>query len=281
MPTEGGGSLCQDSPRDEAGGSVVRLYGKVALVTGAGAGIGRAIALALAREGASVVASDVNEETARETAGIIEGAGGSSLSFGVDVRSSAEIDGAIQEALERFGRIDILVNNAGVSTMSRVVDMTEEEWDYNMDVNAKGVFLCSRAVAKEMIKQGGGGKIVNVASMAGKRGAPLLAHYCASKFAVIGFTQSLALELAPYSINVNAVCPGYVETGMQRRELRWQAELEGASPEGIRAGYIASTPLGRLEQPEDVAKVVVFLCTSEADFMTGQAINVTGGIEMR
>ncbi|KON31476.1 3-ketoacyl-ACP reductase [miscellaneous Crenarchaeota group-15 archaeon DG-45] len=259
----------------------MRLAGKVALVTGAGAGIGRAIALALVREGASVVACDVDEETARGTSRIIEGEGGSSLPVRMDVRSDAEIDGAVLAALERFGGIDILVNNAGVSTMSRVVDMTEEEWDHNMDVNAKGVFLCSRAVAREMIGRGGGGKIVNVASMAGKRGAPLLAHYCASKFAVVGFTQSLALELAPHRINVNAVCPGYVETSMQRRELLWQAELEGRTPEQVRAEYIASTPLGRLEQPEDVARVVVFLCTGDADFMTGQAINVTGGVEMR
>jgi len=117
--------------------------------------------------------------------------------------------------------------------------------------------------------------------MAGKRGTTLLAHYCASKFAVVGFTQSLALELAPFRINVNAVCPGFVETSMQRRELLWQAELEGRTPEQVRAEYIASTPLGRLEQPEDVARVVVFLCTGDADFMTGQAINVTGGVEMR
>lgn len=259
----------------------MRLVGKAAIVTGAGAGIGRAIAVALAREGASVVACDIDEETAQETSRIIKEEGGSSLPVRMDVRSSTGIDRAVRSTLEHFGGINILVNNAGVSTMSRVVDMTEEEWDHNMDVNAKGVFLCSRAVVREMLRRGGSGKIVNVASMAGKRGAPLLAHYCASKFAVVGFTQSLALELAPHRINVNAVCPGYVETDMQRRELRWQAELEGRTPEEVKAEYITSTPLGRLEKPEDVARVVVFLCTSDADFMTGQSINVTGGIEMR
>jgi NAD(P)-dependent dehydrogenase (short-subunit alcohol dehydrogenase family) len=158
--------------------------------------------------------------------------------------------------------------------------MKEEEWDYNMEVNAKGVFLCSKAVATQMIKRGEGGKIVNIASMAGKRGALYLAHYCASKFAVIGFTKSLALELAEHKINVNAVCPGYVETEMQQRELIWESLLEKTSPEKIKSKYINETPLGRLEQPEDVANVVLFLCESASDFMTGQAINVTGGVEM-
>jgi len=259
----------------------LRLCGKVALVTGAGDGIGRAIALSLAREGASVAASDIDVEKARETAVMIESIGGSSLSLRMDVRRIMEIERVLKMVLVRFGKIDILVNNAGVSTMSKVVHMTEEEWDYNMNVNAKGVFLCSKAVAKVMIEQGRGGKIVNIASMAGKRGSTLLAHYCASKFAVVGFTQSLALELAPFHINVNAVCPGFVETSMQWRELQWQADIEGTTPEKIKTGFITSTPLGRLEQPEDVAKVVVFLSSSESDFMTGQAINVTGGVEMR
>ena len=257
------------------------LTGKIALVTGAGKGIGRAISQALAKEGATVIVSDIDKEIAEETSESIEKKGKSSLPLWMDVTSSNSIEKAIHEIIKRYGKIDILVNNAGVSTMTKVVDMTEEEWDFNMDVNAKGVFLCSKAVAKEMIKKDVKGKIVNISSIAGKKGAKYLAHYCASKHAVIGFIKSLALELAPYNINVNAVCPGYVNTSMQHRELVWEAELEGTTPEKIMANYIASTPLGRLELPEDVAKVVVFLCSDESNFMTGQSIIVSGGVEMQ
>jgi NAD(P)-dependent dehydrogenase (short-subunit alcohol dehydrogenase family) len=156
-------------------------------------------------------------------------------------------------------------------------ELTEEEWDYNMNVNAKGVWLVSKHVAPHMIKKRKG-KIVNTASMASKIGAPLLAHYSASKFAVIGFTQAISKELAPYNINVNAVCPGFVKTSMQDREIVWEAKLRGIDePEKVREEYIKQTPLGRLCYPEDVAKVVLFLASEDADFLTGQAINVTGG----
>jgi NAD(P)-dependent dehydrogenase (short-subunit alcohol dehydrogenase family) len=259
----------------------LKLTGKIALVTGAGKGIGRAISQALAKEEAIVIVCDLDKDAAEETVRSVEVMGYLSLPLWMDVTSSDSIDKTIHDIIDRFGKIDILVNNAGVSTMTKVVDMTEEEWDFNMDVNAKGVFLCSRAVEKMMIKNDVGGKIVNISSMAGKKGAKFLAHYCASKHAVIGFTKSLALELAPYNINVNSVCPGYVNTSMQHRELVWEAELEGTTPEEIKANYIALTPLGRLEEPEDVAKVVVFLCSDESNFITGQAINVTGGAEMQ
>ncbi len=256
-----------------------RLKDKVAIVTGGGSGIGKAICKALAVEGAHVVVADINENAAQESCNELSALGGQYLALKVDVRSESEVQQMVEKTVRKFNRIDILCANAGVSTMNWAVDLTEEEWDFNMDVNAKGVFFCCKHVARQMIKQGQGGKIINTASMAGKTGAILLAHYCASKFAVIGFTVSLADELAKYKINVNAVCPGFVETGMQERELRWEAKLKDTTTEQIKRKMIEMTPLGRIEKPEDVAKVVVFLASEESDFMTGQAINITGGIE--
>jgi NAD(P)-dependent dehydrogenase (short-subunit alcohol dehydrogenase family) len=161
--------------------------------------------------------------------------------------------------------------------MARVVDLTESEWDFNMDINAKGIFLCAQAEVRHFLRQGKGGTIVNTASMAGKKAAALLAHYSASKFAVIGFTQALALEVAADGIRVNSVCPGYVRTSMQEREVEWESALRGITPEEVRQDYLRAIPLGRLEEPEDVARVVVFLLSDRARYMTGQAINVTGG----
>ena len=257
----------------------MRLKDKTAIVTGAGSGIGRGIALALAKEGAHVVAMDVKKGLAIKTAREAEGLGRQALALRGDVRSSKDIDAMVQKTIDKFGRIDILVNNAGVSTMNWMIDLKEEEdWDFNMDVNAKGVFLVSRAVARQMIKQGQGGKIVNIASIAGKIGVRFLSHYTASKFAVVGFTKACALELAPYKITVNAVCPGGVQTDMQKREIGWEAKLKGITEEEVKKSYVRSIPLGRLEAPEDIAKVVLFLCCEEADYITGEAIDVAGGM---
>jgi len=187
------------------------------------------------------------------------------------------VKAAVSKVLEDFACIDILVNNAGVSTMNWFWELTEEEWDFNMNVNVKGTWLVTKYVVPYMIERKKG-KIVNIASMAAKIGAPLLAHYSASKFAVVGFTQAIAKELAPYRINVNAVCPGFVRTSMQEREIAWEAKLQNIEePEKVREEYIKQTPLGRLCYPEDVAKTVLFLSSENADFITGQAINVTGG----
>jgi meso-butanediol dehydrogenase / (S,S)-butanediol dehydrogenase / diacetyl reductase len=260
------------------------LQGKIAVVTGAGTGIGRAIARALAADGASVVATDLDAASAEQVAGELRDCGSDAGSLRLDVTRRDEIDAAVQEIANRWGRIDVWCNNAGVSTMNRFVDLTEREWDFNMDVNAKGVFLCSQSVALQMIGQepdptsGLRGKIVNTASMAGKRGGVgLLAHYVASKFAVVGLTQATAAELAPHRITVNAVCPGYVRTGMQAREIAWEAGLRGVDAAEVERLYVADTPLGRIETPEDVAGVVAFLASLAADFITGEAINVNGG----
>jgi len=255
------------------------LLDKIAIVTGASKGIGRAIAIAFAKEGANVVVNYFkSEDDANDVVKEINALGRAAVPVRADVSKIDEVKAMVKRTIDQFGRIDMLVNNAGVSTMGPLVDLTERDWDYNMDVNAKGVFLCCQAVARHMIGQRYG-KIINISSAAGKTGARFLSHYCASKFAVIGLTQSLALELAPYRINVNAVCPGYVETDMQSRELVWEAKLRGISSEEVKRGYLGSVPLGRLGKPEDVAKIVVFLASAQSDYMTGQAINVTGGIE--
>lgn len=258
----------------------IRLKDKIAIVTGAGGGIGKAIALRFAKEGANVVVADINLEEAKQTASEIESMGRKSLAVKVDVTKKTEVEQMVKETVEKFNRIDILMSNAGVSSMEYILDMPEEKWDYNMDVNLKGMFLCTQAVAKRMIEQGEGGKIICTASMAGKTGGPMLAHYNASKAGVIAYAKSIALELAPHKINVNSICPGLVATSMQERELKWTADLraDGSTPETVLQEYIFFTPLGRIEQPDDVAKVAVFLASEDSDFITGQAINVTGGI---
>ncbi len=251
------------------------LTGRCALVTGAGSGIGRAIARAMAREGARVVATDLDLQTARSVASEI---GANCAAFRLDVTSATEIESTFEDVEKNLGPLDIVVANAGVSTMRRVLDLTEDDWDFNMDVNAKGVFLTNREAVRCFLASGTPGCIVNTASLAGKTGVPLLAHYAASKFAVVGFTQSLAKEVARDGIRVNAVCPGFVGTSMQEREIVWEAELRGMTPQAVREEYVSLTPLGRIEQPEEVADTVVYLASDLARFVTGESINVTGGV---
>jgi NAD(P)-dependent dehydrogenase (short-subunit alcohol dehydrogenase family) len=253
------------------------LTGRKALVTGGGAGIGAAIARALAREGASVCVTDLDLARAVEVARSI---GAPSFALKLDVTNAEEMRAALDEASARLGGLDTVCANAGVSTMNRVEELSEAEWDFNMDVNAKGVFLTDQAALRLFKRTGVKGAIVNTASLAGKMGAPFLAHYAASKFAVVGFTQSLALEAAPFGIRVNCVCPGFVRTSMQEREIAWESKLAGKSPEEVANGYVAMTPLNRLEEPEDVADTVVFLASDLARYVTGEALNVTGGARM-
>src|SRR5262245_37222487 len=257
------------------------LEGKRALVTGGAAGIGAAIVRALAKEGARLCVTDLNGEAAEAMAAEIPGSSpGTHLAMRLDVTNAAETDRVFDAAIAAFGGLDIVCANAGISTMNRVADLTEAEWDANMDVNAKGIFLTDRAAVRRWQKAGAKGVIVNTASMAGKTGAPLLAHYCASKFAVVGFTQALAKEVGGDGIRVNCVCPGYVRTSMQDRELVWEAGLRNMTAAAVRAEYVSLTPLGRIEEPEDVADVVVFLASDLARFMTGEAVCVTGGAWM-
>jgi NAD(P)-dependent dehydrogenase (short-subunit alcohol dehydrogenase family) len=247
-----------------------------ALVTGAATGIGAAIARELAGRDYQVAVTDIDEEAAAKL-----GADLDTFYTGLDVTDSASIEQAASRAEEALGPLSLWVCNAGVSTMRRFVDVDEDEWDRTFDVNTKGVFLCGREAARRMTRTGEGGAIVNVASMAGKQGrVPFLSHYVASKFAVIGLTQAMAYELAPHGIRVNSVCPGYVATSMQEREVAWEAELRGVDQDEVRRLYINDTPMGRVEDPEDVARVVAFLAGSDAGFVTGEAVSVNGGAFM-
>ncbi|HUW78309.1 MAG TPA: SDR family NAD(P)-dependent oxidoreductase [Candidatus Nanopelagicaceae bacterium] len=250
---------------------------KVAVVTGAGSGIGAAIARELAKRDYHVVATDLNESAAASTAAELA----SARAMKLDVTKAADSIAVANSVIETEGRLDVWVSNAGVSKMARFTEITEEMYDFTLGVNLKGVFLAGQAAASSMIKLGTPGVIVNVASMAGKQGrVPFLSDYVASKFGVIGLTQAMAFELAAHQIRVNSVCPGYVATPMQARELAWEADLRGASAEDVRRLWIADTPLARLEEPEDVAKVVGFLASEDAAFITGEAIAINGGAFM-
>ena len=274
------------------------LTGKVALVTGAGGknGIGRAIATRLAQEGADVAVNDITEhpyaadqadwqglpDVVRE----IEAMGRRAISVVADVSDAKQVGEMVDKTVAHFGKIDILVNNAGtIAGKDRVpvVDLTEEDWDRVQRVNVKGVFLCSQAVARHLIAQGTGGKIINISSVTGKQGSARYAAYSASKFAVIGFTQSLAHELAPSHVNVNAICPSLVDT---ERVGHLAAALmpEALSPEEQRSEFArrnaAAVPLGRLAEGEDVAKMAAFLASDEAAYLTGLAVTVSGGSMM-
>ncbi len=246
------------------------ITGKVAIVTGAASGIGRAIALDLAGLGASVVAADKAIGGAQEVMKEIESAGGRAIATETDVTDKKEVEQMVQQTIESFGKIDILVNNAGIIARNSVMDIQEEELDRTFDINLKGVVLCSQAAARHMIERKSG-KIVNLGSSLSSRASVCNlsgggADYCASKAAVQAFTRSLAMELGPYGINVNAVAPGTTNTPMH--EGLWE----------MAAAYFQnSVPLGRLAEPEDIADVVAFLVTDAARYITGQTIHVNGG----
>jgi NAD(P)-dependent dehydrogenase (short-subunit alcohol dehydrogenase family) len=252
----------------------MKLGGKVAIVTGGRRGTGRAVALALAEAGADVAIVDLCSPT--DVANEIRITGQDALAIEADVSKSKDVDRAVEEILKRFRKIDILVNNAALLKIAPVLDCREEDWDAMFNVNVKGVFLFSRAVAKHMISQRSG-KIINIASEAGKTGESLAAAYSASKFAVVGFTQAFGLEMAPYKINVNAVCPTYVKTDMLDYAAQEIGKLESRSPDEIKAQWASDIAFGRLATPEDIAKVVLFLASDDSAFISGQAINVTGG----
>jgi meso-butanediol dehydrogenase/(S,S)-butanediol dehydrogenase/diacetyl reductase len=249
----------------------------IAGVTGGGSGIGAAIATTLGERGYHVVVTDVDLASAEATASSIE----SAQALRLDVTDPAACDATVNTIVAQHGRLDVWVSNAGISKMQRFVDISPLDLARNFEVNTYGVFYCGQSVARAMITLATPGRIINTASMAAKQGrVPYLADYVASKFAVLGLTQAMAFELAPYGIRVNCVCPGFVATPMQSRELAWEAELRGIEPDAVRELWINDTPLARLETPEDVARVVAFLASDDAAFITGEAISVNGGAYM-
>jgi NAD(P)-dependent dehydrogenase (short-subunit alcohol dehydrogenase family) len=256
----------------------MELSGQIALVTGAGQGIGKASALALARAGADVVAADINSETAKETAAGITALGRRSLALQADIGSVADIDRMVAEAVAAFGRIDILVNNAGVTRRAYIMDLTEEDWDRIHRVNAKGVFFCLQRVAREMIPRRSG-RIINIASIAGKGFAGTSnAIYAASKGAVISLTKTAAQQLGPHNLNVNAVCPGIVRTKLYDDLIRVIAQKESISTDEALRRALKIVPLERANEPEDIAAIIVFLASPGARNITGQSLNVDGGL---
>jgi meso-butanediol dehydrogenase / (S,S)-butanediol dehydrogenase / diacetyl reductase len=252
----------------------MRLTDTVAVVTGGARDVGRGIALTLANAGANVAVVDL--DSASDVVDEITRIGRMALAIKADVTRRDEVDKAVDKILQQFGNIDILVNNAGILRIGPVLGLREEEWDAMFNVNVKGVFLFSKAVAKHMTSRRKG-KIVNIASEAGITGEALIVAYCASKFAVVGFTQAFALEMAPYNINVNAVCPTYVNTQLLDYAVSEIGKLESRSAEEVKAQWASDVSLGRLATPEDIAKVVLFLTSDDSSFISGQAINVTGG----
>jgi NAD(P)-dependent dehydrogenase (short-subunit alcohol dehydrogenase family) len=253
----------------------MNLSNRVVLLTGAAGGIGRAITDELLRQGARVVATDVSWASSKRSS---RQRSSSLVEMKLDVTSVREVRRVVSRAVKQFGRIDVLVNNAGVVTLARFTELTEHDWDEVFNVNARGTFLCTREVVKHIIARGGGGKIINISSIAARVGFKFQSHYCAAKAAVIGFTKALALELAPYEITVNAICPGAVDTEMLEKALKESSRLTNVPSDEYRQMVISTIPLGRLQQPEDVAYVVAFLASRAADNITGETINVDGGI---
>jgi NAD(P)-dependent dehydrogenase (short-subunit alcohol dehydrogenase family) len=272
------------------------LQGKVAIITGSGRerGIGQGIARRLAAEGVGVVVSDIAqgspEESSRgpgtmdylrQLAQEIQAQGGRAIAVACDVTDAEQIQAAVEAATGAFGHVDILVNNAGAFPgAAPLVQMAEGTWDITLDVCAKGVFLCAKAVIPHMISGNNGGRMINISSIAGKEGFPQYSAYCAAKAAVILLTQTLAQELGPEGITVNAICPGNVDTLMGQEEVQTIAQMRGISLEDAKSEMIEETALKRLATAEDIANVAAFLASEQSGYITGQAINVCGGILM-
>jgi len=245
----------------------MNLTDRVAIVTGSGRGIGRAIALKMAKAGAIVVVNDISN-AAEDTAAEIQAAGGQSRAIIADISSADDVNRIIKETLDAFGRIDILVNNAGINRDQLLLRMSEEEWDSVLNINLKSVFLCSRAVARPMMKQRRG-RIISISSIVGLIGNPGQVNYAAAKAGIIGFTKSIAREMASRGITANAIAPGFIDTEMtQKLSEEQQREL------------MANIPLGCLGSPEDVASAVCFLASEDAGYITGQVLTVDGGMTM-
>lgn len=248
-------------------------------ITGAGNGIGRAIAIAMSKEGYNVVCADIDLNQANETLEIILDNNGNGLSIEIDVTNSSDIKKMIKDTVVKYGSLDILVNNAGVTRTSKIMDLTEDDWDWIHNVNAKGTFFCLQAAAKQMIKQNNGGRIINMASVGGKGFVDVSnAIYAASKGAVISLTKTAAQELAKHEITVNSICPGITYTNILSDIVKKRSLEQNKSEEDIMKHYVRDIPLQRPNYPEDIAAMVVFLSSSGARNITGQSYNVDGGL---
>ncbi|MBU4252805.1 MAG: 3-oxoacyl-[acyl-carrier-protein] reductase [Candidatus Omnitrophica bacterium] len=246
----------------------MRLEGKVALITGGARGIGRAIALTFAREGADIVVADVNLEIAQKTASEIESLGRKALALEMDVTNYDLVEAGINKILDKMGKVDILVNNAGITKDNLLLRMSQADWDAVINVNLKGTFNCIKAVSRPMVKQRSG-RIISIASIIGLMGNPGQANYAASKAGIIALTKTVAKELASRNINANAVAPGFIQT-----------EMTAKLSEEIKQKMLEAIPLGKLGTPEDVANVCLFLASQESSYITGQTITIDGGMVM-
>jgi len=262
-----------------------KLDGSVALVSGSGRGIGRAIALRYAREGAKIVVADIDLSSVKAVADEVRTLGAEADAFQVDVGDPKQSAAMIARAVERFGRLDVLVNNAGVMRVRALLELTPEDWDFVNGVNARGLFFALQAGARQMVRQAPlskgrpRGKIINTASIAGRSGRPMFAAYAASKAAAISITQSAAGGLAP-DVTVNAICPGVVDTEMWRQIDREWTEAERRPAGSAWQARIGGIPMGRPETPEDVTGMAVFLASADSDYITGQSYHVDGGLAM-
>ena len=257
------------------------LKGKVALVTGEGRGMGRAIAIRLASEGIHVAAADIDGKIADDTSVTINALGYQAISVAADIGDLDDIDLVVKETLNAFGRIDILVNNAGVTRHADVMELTIEDWDRIHRVNARGTFFCLQRVARELIDSGQGGRIINIASIAGKGySGTSNAAYAASKGAVLALPQIAAHQLGRYDINVNAICPGVTRTPMSQATMVQRSQNLGIPMEELEEQRNANIPIGRANEPEDIAEMAVFLAGPGSRNITGQAFNVDGGLVM-
>jgi meso-butanediol dehydrogenase / (S,S)-butanediol dehydrogenase / diacetyl reductase len=259
--------------------NLARFTDQVVVITGASRGIGRGVALRFAAEGARVVLA-ANEEQVHAVAAEIQAAGGEALSFLCDVTDKHSVQELYARAVGAYGQVDVAFHNAGVITIARLPDLSESDWDKVMAVNTKGVFLCCQAAADHMVPRGRG-RIVNTASGQARQGFIYTPHYAASKMGVVGITQSLAKELAPHGITVNAICPGIIDTDMWAyNDREWGKLLGEYAPGELMASWVRDIPINRVGKPEDVAGLVTFLASDDAAYITGQTINVDGGLFM-